>query len=182
MTTREILNSLGHFSDFDVELFEKYSERRILNKNEVLLREGEVCTCFYFILSGAFSQFHIDDTDEIIIDLHLPQEWMFNQHSLTEQIPSSTTIKAFSASEIIQLSLSHFHSLCSQSPGFLQFGKILNQTRNRSFIFDHALKPKEKYDYINQAKPELTKVFPVKMIASYLKITPETLSRVRAHP
>jgi CRP-like cAMP-binding protein len=181
MTTQEILNSIGQFSNFDKELFEKHSSRRVINKNEVLLNEGEVCRCFYFILSGSFSQFQIHDIDEVIIDLHLQHEWMFNQQSLTEQIPSTTTIKAFSKSEIIDLSLTSFHGLCSKSQSFLQFGKILNQSVNRTFIFDNSLKPNEKYDYINKAKPLLTKVFPIKMVASYLKIAPETLSRVRAN-
>jgi CRP-like cAMP-binding protein len=83
MTTQEILNSLGQFSNFEAELFEKHSANKILNKNEVLLNEGEVCKCFYFILSGSFSQFQTDDIDEVVIDLHLQNEWMFNQQSLT---------------------------------------------------------------------------------------------------
>lgn len=181
MTTREILSRLGNFTYFDIELFDKHTSRRILLKDEVLLNEGEVCKCFYFILSGSFTQFQMDDIDEVIIDLHLESEWIFNQQSLTEQTPSKTTIKAFSKSEIIELSLNSFHSLCSKSQSFLQFGKILNQTVNRTFLFDNSLKPSEKYDYINKSKPGLTKVFPVKMIASYLKIAPETLSRVRAN-
>lgn len=181
MTTQEILDSLGQFTNFDAELFEKHSARRTLNKNEVLLKEGEICKSFYFTLSGSFSQFQTHEIDEVIIDLHLQNEWMFNQQSLTEQIPSNTTIKAFSKSKIIDLSLNSFHCLCSKSQSFLQFGKILNQSINRVFLFDNSLKPNEKYSYINKVKPELTKVFPIKMVASYLKIAPETLSRVRAN-
>lgn len=181
MTIQNILNSLGQFSNFDIELFEKHSAKKILNKNEVLLNEGEVCKCIYFILSGSFFQFQTCETGEVIIDLHLQNEWMFNQQSLTEQTPSDTAIKAFSKAEVIELSLNSFHWLCSKSPSFLQFGKILNQSKNRTFIFDNSLKPNEKYSYINKSKPELVKVFPVKMIASYLKIAPETLSRVRAN-
>lgn len=180
MTTKDILSNLGQFSNFEADLFEKHSERRTLNKNEVLLNEGEVCKCFYYILSGSFSQFQIDNIDEVIIDLHLQNEWMFNQQSLTEQTPSQTIIKAFSKSEIIELSLKGFHCLCSKSQSFLQFGKIFNQSSNRIFLFDNSLKPNEKYSYISKVKPELAKVFPIKMIASYLKIAPETLSRVRA--
>lgn len=181
MTTQEILASLGQFSNFESELFEKHSRKKMLNKNEVLLNEGEVCKCFYYILSGSFSQFQNYDIDEVIIDLHLQNEWMFNQQSLTEQAPSNTIIKAFSKSEVIEMSLNSFHYLCSKSQSFLQFGKILNQSQNRTFIFDNLLKPNEKYSYINKSKPALAKVFPIKMIASYLKIAPETLSRVRAN-
>ncbi|GAB2824995.1 Crp/Fnr family transcriptional regulator [Ferruginibacter profundus] len=181
MTTQEILNSIGQFTDFEIALFKKYAVKKILNKNEVLLNEGEVCKCFYFILSGSFSQFRTCEIDEVIIDLHLQNEWMFNQQSLTEQTPSETTIRAFSKAEILELSLDSFHWLCSKSQSFLQFGKILNQSKNRAFIFDNSLKPNEKYSYINMAKPRLAEVFPIKMIASYLKIAPETLSRVRAN-
>ena len=164
MKTQEILNSLGQFTNFDTELFEKHSVKRIVNKNEVLLNEGEVCKALYYILSGSFSQFQIHDIDEVIIDLHLQNEWMFNQQSLTEQTPSLATIKAFATSEVIELSLSSFHCLCSKSQSFLQFGKILNQSVNRVYLFDHSLKPNEKYSYIKKAKPELAKVFPIKMI------------------
>lgn len=180
MKTQEILNNLGQFSTFEVDLFEKHTANKILNKNEVLLTKGNVCKSFYFILSGSFSQFKTNDIEECIIDLHLQGEWMFNQQSLTEQIPSTTTLKAFSKSEVIELSLNSFHYLCSKSQSFLQFGKILNQSKNRISIFDNSLNPSEKYEYINKVKPQLTKVFPIKMIASYLKIAPETLSRVRA--
>lgn len=181
MTTAEILQTVGSFSPHDAALFEQHTKRLKLKKNGILLPAGEVCTSFYFILSGAFVQFQLQEVDESIVDLHLPQEWMFIQDSLTAQLPSTTTIRAFSSAEVMELSLYQFHQLSSLSPAFLQFGKILNQAKSRTFLFDNALTPKEKYHYINQAKPGLTKVFPVKLIASYLKIAPETLSRVRAN-
>ena len=180
MTTQNILGSIGQFSFFDLELFENHTTKKCFNKNEVILKEGEVCKSLYFIQSGAFFQFQLKDIDEVIIDLHLESEWMFNHQSLTEQTPSKTTIKTFSKSEVIELSLESFHALASKSTSFLQFHKILNQTHNRTYIFDNSLSPAERYDYIKKAKPQLVKVFPIKMIASFLKIAPETLSRVRA--
>ena len=180
MTTQNILANIGRFSTFDLELFEKHITQRIFNKNDVLLKEGEICKSIYFIVSGSFFQYLTQDFTEVIIDLHLQNEWMFNHQSLIEQTPSHTTIKAFAKSEVIELSLMSFHCLTPQSQSFLQFGKILNQTHNRTHIFDNSLTPAEKYNYIKKAKPQLAKVFPIKMIASYLKIAPETLSRVRA--
>lgn len=177
---KEILNGLGSFTSEDIALFNAKTTARICNKNAILLAEGEICKCFHFIVSGSFFQFRTDGIDEVIIDLHVQNEWMFNQQSLTEQIPSGTTIKAFSKSEVLELSLENFHWLCARSQSFLQFGRILNQSKNRTFIFDHSLSPADKYNYINKEKPGLVKTFPIKMIASYLKIAPETLSRVRA--
>lgn len=180
MKSSEILQAIGHFSEKDATLFEKHTSIRKLSKNEHVLIEGEVCSSFYYVLEGSFIQYSFWDEEEHIIDLHLPHEWLFNQESLTEQLPSTTAIKAFTDSEVLSLSLYAFHQLSAQSQAFLQFGKILNQPKYRTFLFDQALNPAEKYTYILKSKPELTRVFPLKMIASYLKVTPETLSRVRA--
>ena len=180
MTTQNLLGSIGQFSFFDLELFANHTTQKCFDKNDVILKEGEVCKSLYFIQSGSFFQFQFKDIDEVIIDLHLEGEWMFNHQSLTEQTASKTTIKAFSKSQVIELNLESFHALASKSLSFLQFGKILNPTHNRTYIFDNSLSPAERYDYIKKAKPQLVKVFPIKMIASFLKMAPETLSRVRA--
>ena len=180
MTTIEILNSLGQFSSFDYELFDKHTSRQWLNRNDIVLNAGEVCKYFYFVLEGSFVQFQSSEEEEQVFDLHLNNEWMFNQESLTEQLPSMTSIRAFSKSEILTLSLNSFHCLCSKSQAFLQFGKILNQTKYRTSFYDSSLNPTEKYRFITRTKPQLIRVFPLKLIASYLKMTPETLSRVRA--
>ncbi len=175
-----ILLRLGQFSTNDIALFEKYSTKKNLHKNQILLKQGEVCRSVYYILSGAFFQFQTTAITENIIDLHLPDEWMFNHQSLVAQSPSTTTISAFTKAEIIELSLTGLHQLIAQSQAFLQFGHLLNQSSNRVYLFDNLLNPAQKYDYITKAKPLIAQLFPVKMIASYLKMAPETLSRVRA--
>lgn len=106
---------------------------------------------------------------------------MFNHQSLIEQTPSKTAIKAFAKSDVIELRLNNLHALIAKSQTFLQLARIFNQADNRIYLFDNSPNPTEKYNYINIAKPLITKVFPIKMIASYLKIAPETLSRVRAN-
>ena len=180
MTAPDILAGIGQFSSFDRTLFENCTTQKSLKKNDVILKEGEVCQSLYFIRSGSFFQFQFKDIDQVIIDLHVEGEWMFNHQSLMEQTPSKTTIKAFSKSQVVELSLKSFHALASKSTSFLQFHKILNQAQSRTYIFDNSLTPAERYDYVQKAKPQLVKVFPIKMIASFLKMAPETLSRVRA--
>lgn len=181
MTVQKILDNIGQFSSFDISLFEKYSIRKNFNKNEILLKEKEVCQSVYYILSGSFFQYQSNDLTESIIDLHLQDEWMFNQQSLVGQTPSNTVIKAFIKSEVIELSLSGLHTLIAKSQNFLQLNRLLNQMNNRAMLFDNSLNPTQRYNYIKKAKPNITQVFPIKMIASFLKIAPETLSRVRAN-
>lgn len=180
MTAQEILSPIGQFSARDLYLFEEHIVHKTIAKNELVLAEGEICSSIYYVLSGALLQFQTHETTETIIDLHLPQEWMFNHSSLIDQKPSATTIQAFEKSEVVELSLNHLHSLMANSQAFLQLGKVFNQSNHRAYLFDNGLNPAQKYEYIQNVKPLIAQVFPVKMIASYLKIAPETLSRVRA--
>ncbi len=181
MSVQEILASVGAFSSCDLLLFEEKALRKIVKKNDTVLRQGEICQSVYFVLSGSFVQFQSDHETETIIDLHLPKEWMFNHPSLIDQKASGTTIKAFEDAEVIELSLVGLHELIARSQSFLNLGTIFNQANHRTYLFDNALSPAQKYDYIKSVKPLIVQVFPVKLIASYLKITPETLSRVRTN-
>jgi hypothetical protein len=58
-------------------------------------------------------------------------------------------------------------------------GRILEESTSRIDFFDNNNTPDEKYRYIIANKPKLLQKFPQTIIASYLKISPETLSRVR---
>ncbi|MBO9675891.1 MAG: cyclic nucleotide-binding domain-containing protein [Sphingobacteriaceae bacterium] len=181
MLIKEILSSLGQFSSNDILKFREHIVQRTFRKNEIILERGAICQSVYFILSGSFFQYQSNGIAETIIDLHVTNEWMFNHTSLIEQRASETTIKAFEKSEVIELSLSNLHSLIARSPSFLFLAKIFNQTSTRTYLFDSSFNPIQKYNYIKNVKPLIVQVFPVKMIASYLKIAPETLSRVRAN-
>lgn len=179
-TPKTILNHIAPFSPSESEWFEKHTTIKTLAKGEVLLKEGAICQSLYYILSGSFFQYQIDEADEVIIDLHVQDEWMYNHQSLIQQSPSSTTLKAFEKAEILELTLSSYHYLVSQSTSFLQLSALLNQPQHRTHIFDNALSPAQSYAYLQKTKPLAIKTFPVKMIASFLKIAPETLSRIRA--
>ena len=179
MNTLEILNKVGRFSEPDAILFEKHVKNLKLNKNEILLNEDEVCNSLYFLTKGAVYQYNMADVDENIIDLHLEKEWLLNAQSFMAQEPSNTTLKAFSDCEIVKLSIKQLHELIGLSPAFFQLGKLMENGKERAHFFDKAMTPTKKYEHLLATRPALFQAFPLKMIASYLKITPETLSRVR---
>lgn len=176
-----ILNKVGRFSDADLALLEKQFVRRQFKKNEVLLAEGTVCQSVFLLVSGAVYQFAVDDIDENIIDLYTTNDWVMNYQSFVGQKPSTTQIKAYTDCEALELNIFTVHQLIEVSPVFFQLGKIMEQGMQRIHYFDNALTPQQKYNYLLDTKAQLLQDFPLKMIASYLKITPETLSRVRAN-
>ena len=71
------------------------------------------------------------------------------------------------------------HNLIEISPVFFQLGKLLQPTTLRTQFYDDSMTPIEKYKYVLEHRPQLLQRFPLKYIAAYLKIAPETLSRVR---
>ena len=175
--TKDILKSVGRFSQDDINLFEKKLESKCFKKNEILLNEGEICSSVFYIIKGSAYQFSNEDIDENIIGLHIDRDWCLNYSSFINQKPSNAIIKAYTDLEVIELTRTSIHELISLSTSFFQLGKVLEDTRIQ--YFDNANTALQKHSHLFLSKSELFQRFPLKMIASYLKIAPETLSRIR---
>ncbi len=175
-----ILKTNGDYSLTDIQLFEANTTCRQLLKNDILIKPGEVCKSIYFNIAGAVYQYNSNaEMEENVIDLHLANEWFLHHNSFITQKPADGFIKAYSNSKILELTIESLHHLVGKSPAFLQLGRIFEQSTSRVHFFDNRLTPAEKYQYILDNRSTLIQYFPLKLIASYLKITPETLSRVR---
>lgn len=175
-----ILNTVGSFTDTELVLFQKEVKLRHVKKNEILLQKGEVAKSIFFSFEGLFYQ-HKSNAENVltVIDLHLDNEWILNHASFVKQQPSDSFISAFTDGCVLELSIESIHYLIGRSLAFLQLNKALENAVSRLHFFDNALTPLEKYQYVLNHKPLLIQSFPLKLIASYLKVTPETLSRVR---
>ena len=175
----QVLKNIGTFSAEELDLIQKHCNLQLLKKNEILLKAGQICSSIYFTISGAFYQYRIIDIDENIIELHIENECFSNYSSFISQKPSSDTIKAYVDSEILEMTVYSLHNLIEISPVFFQLGKLLQPTTLRTQFYDDSMTPIEKYKYVLEHRPQLLQTFPLKYIAAYLKIAPETLSRVR---
>ena len=174
------LRKFGIYRPEDLTLFMDNIKIRNVSKDEVLLQIGTICQSVFFIENGSVYQYNFkDEIEENIIDLHIESEWVLNHQSFTSQSPSESIIKAFSDCVVLELSIENIHKLIAISPVFLQLGGILESSVSRVSFFDNDLTPLKKYQFILQNRPQLIQYFPLKIIASYLKIAPETLSRVR---
>ncbi|MHA7057204.1 Crp/Fnr family transcriptional regulator [Aquimarina sp. M1] len=174
------LNNAGKFSDEESSLLQKEVAYRELKKDDFLVQKGETCSSLFFVVSGSFYQYTIDsDLDKRVIDLSIPNDWVINYKSFSSRKPSAYTIQAFEDSAVYELSMDAIHKLIGISQTFFQIGSVLEASNSRITFFDNNNTPDEKYAYILKNKPMLLQKFPQKIIASFLKITPETLSRVR---
>jgi len=171
----KVLKSTGTYTAEDIVLFEKEVELRVVRRREVLLAQGEIAKSVFYLLKGAVYQYNANN----VIDLHLESEWFFNHQSFISQTPSDIEIATFTESTVLEVSVESIHYLITKSPAFFQLNKIMEQAKHRLYFYDNKLSPLQQYQFIMENKPELLQKFPLQMIASYLKMAPETLSRAR---
>ena len=81
--------------------------------------------------------------------------------------------------QVFGLNVQDFHQLVKTSDSFFRLGRIFEQAIQNQDFQHNRLSPEQKYEQLLLTKPELLQHFPLKHIASYLGMTPETLSRIR---
>ena len=98
-----LLNSIGNFSKKEVILFSEQAIERNLQKNEILLNEGDVCKSAFYTISGEAFQFPYDDIEEQIIERHMENDWCLNHASFVTQKPATAIIKAYYDLTVLEL-------------------------------------------------------------------------------
>lgn len=149
-----------------------------------MLQEGDVWKYNAFITKGCLRTYSVDAKgNEHIINFAIENWWIGDRASLESELPSEYNIDALEDAEIVLILKNDFNNLCQQIPAFntmvnviLQKSFVVAQNRISSFISHNA---EEKYQKFLENYPQLLSRVPQGMIASYLGITPETLSRVR---
>ncbi|SEM06671.1 cAMP-binding domain of CRP or a regulatory subunit of cAMP-dependent protein kinases [Chitinophaga rupis] len=155
-----------------------------LRKKQYLLQEGDVCKYLSFMVKGAMRQYSIDEKgNEHIVRFGIEQWWMADRESFEMQTPSRYNIDAWEETELLQISRSSYLSLRDAVPAVMEMtqeldkrGSIAAQKRIQAVISYTA---EERYLDLLKTHPYFLQRFPQHMIASYLGISAETLSRIR---
>jgi len=159
-----------------------FIEREIPSKT-ILLHEGEIATQFYFIKKGCLRIWFNKDGKDITFQFFFERQGVSSIDSLLNSQPSIFTIESIEPSVLITLSKDNFEQIQRFYPE-LKYGfqEILFQRfRNYANLFLSMIKdtPQERYEDLINNHPEIIKRVPQHYIASYLGITPISLSRIR---
>ena len=155
-----------------------------LRRKQYLLQEGEVCRNNCFVAQGCLRMYRIDDEGkEHIMRFAVENWWISDKESLNTGRPSRSNIDALEDSVVFLWSKEDYESLMREIPFLASFSERLlarsfdaSQNRIYTAISSSA---EERYLEFMKAYPDLFSRIPQHMIASYLGITRETLSRIR---
>lgn len=171
-------------TDDEFKAIEAVSTLKKLRKKQYLLQEGDVWRFNAFITKGCVRTYRVDDEGgEHILQFSIENWWTGDRESLMSGKPSRCNIDALEDSELILIGKEDFEGLLKNIPAFQD---MVTQILEKSFIASqnriHAAisyTAEEKYMNFIKTYPDLSNRVPQSMIASFLGISPETLSRVR---
>jgi CRP-like cAMP-binding protein len=170
-------------TDEQFEFISKDLKVKTFQKNEVILSQGELCSRTYFVLDGLMRSYSIDSKGKVHIIQFAPELWWLSERNSLFNEVSEFYIDAIEATTAVIIPKEYFLTVSKYVPGF----ETLNSTMlNNSIRFMQkrinmllSATAEERYLDFIKLYPNLTLRVPQWMIASYLGITPESLSRVR---
>ncbi len=171
-------------SEQEANLLEKFFVRKEVKKGTFLLREGEVCKHSIFVEKGLLRMYSIDGNGKEHIIQFAPENWFVTDRgSVFFGEPSRYFIDAIEDTTIVFLDQNFMCEATSQTSGFGAYNERILQKhimhlQRRVNLLIGASAEDRYMDFIKQYPDILLRV-PQWMIASYLGITPESLSRVR---
>lgn len=169
----------------DIDLLNAFFQSKKILKGSYLLREGEICRNAFFVLEGLFRTFIIDEHgNEHILQFSMRGWWAGDLASFITNEPSKFNVEALEDSEILWISKSSWEILLEKIPQYVDYHRKLLEkglfvTQNR-LIESFSVDAKIKYQNLIKTFPDIFTRVPQYMIASYLGMSRETLSRVRS--
>jgi len=183
------INYLEKFSsqpltEEDKELIRQNFTPVRLGKRKYILQNGDVCKKFAFIVNGAMRMYFVDDKGlEHIVRLGIKDWWMGDRESFINQTPSRFNIDALEQCDLLFMTLDNAKELEKKVPAFRQMMNKLDErnimANERRLTAAISFTAEKRYIDFADCYPELVDRFPQHIIASYLGINKDTLSRVK---
>lgn len=187
----ELFDTLFAHLDDKVDLQEQDKQRlkhfftqKKLRRRQYLLQEGEICHWLTFVAKGLLKSFSLDEKGNEHISLLAWEGWWISDfESFVFGVAAKLNIEAMEDSQLLRLSKADYDALLLEVPAMERYFRILYQnslaTKDARLISAHTHTAEEKYTLFQEAYPEISQRIPQHIIASYLGLSAETISRIK---
>lgn len=179
----EILREKYGLAQPEAEKLLEQMELLTYRKGGHIVREGERNSSFYLVADGIWRGHYLRDGVDISLWFAF-QGGIFSSWGYVAGLPSLVSIEAMSDSRVYRISKSKLETFFSSSVLFANIGRVIFERQfldmENWMINGGAAQAKQRYLTLLEQNPELLQHVPLKHIASYLFITPQSLSRIRA--
>ena len=186
MTEKEIINSmmkLTHLSEIDIKIILKKFEIKSIKKKTRILEVGNVSKEIYFILKGCIRVFYVKNGNDISSYFFTESMFAGAYDSFISQKPSRYSLETLEDCTVLSISFKNSQELFKEFPKSNEFVRKILEDR---FVSLHHLftsqimdTPAERYINLQKNRPDLLNRIPQHQIATFLGITPVSLSRIR---
>lgn len=178
------LNEKITITDEEYAFFKSFFITKKLRKRQYLLQEGDVCKYTAFVNKGILRSYTVDNKgSEHILQFALEGWWMADLYSFLTNEPSLFNMEALEDVELLLITHDAWEKLLAQNAKFEHYFRLLIQNNliatQRRLMGSLSETAESKYLKFTESQPECLQRVPQHMIASYLGITRETLSRLR---
>ncbi len=189
MHTELILANIAKHISLDaseIDFFLSLLKEEAVQKKTILLKEGQICRDIHFVHHGTLRAYYIGkEAKESTIMFAIADWWVTDMYCFVNQKPAMLTIAAVEDSVILKLRKEDLDKLYLQVPRFERFFRIIMQNayiREQLRVIENlSLSAEERYTNFLSKYPKVAQQVTQKQIASYLGITPEFLSSLRAN-
>lgn len=168
----------------DKEMISTFFTKKSLRKKQYLLQAGDICSHLSFVAKGLLRTYNVDDKGEEHMSVFGWEGWWISDFSSFLSVkPAVFNIDAIEDTELLMISRPDYDEFTLQVPVMDRYFRILYQnslvTKERRLMSSITYTAAQKYVQLIDSNPEIINRIPQKMIASYLGIAPETLSRIK---
>ena len=179
---RQFITQYVSFSDQELEDVSGRFRSKVLRKNDYLLRQGEICKDLVFVQKGCLRLYYMKDDIEVSVWFAFQYTSAIEISSFISGMPSNYFIQAIEESEVLCLPKPELNRLYSAQPKMQEMMRnfwedaVLNLI-NRFTALQADSAEKRYLDLLG--KPDYLKKIPQKYLASFLGVTPTSLSRIK---
>tara|TARA_R110001606_G_scaffold399289_1_gene583731 strand:+ start:7853 stop:8434 length:582 start_codon:yes stop_codon:yes gene_type:complete len=184
----QLIQSISKYVDLssdEEKLIDFFWTEKTLEKGEYLLRNGEICRTDNFVANGALKAFYINPQSgrEEILYFAIENWWATDIESFQKQKASIYNIQAIERTELLQINYNSFQKMLFEIPKLERFFRIILEnylgSLQKRLITNNTLDAQQRYFTFVENYAKIADKVPQYLIASYLGITAEFLSRIR---